>query len=226
MNQSATKTLIILTLTILGVLVIVVVYFLIKGQPKKQGNVNVTALKDAGSIISSTVKNLESFTETTIDPAKTQEFADQAETIVKLGQQAVDPLLEQITSSNWKVRWLTVYSLARLGQYADKATKEKIKTAFNNLIKDEPNIALKQQASTWLFSVGEKTTFDMVMECIQEDKIILFSDPPENLKDFCLNTLQYYTGQNFNNAQAWQDWWQKNKDNLTWSEKDNKYLLS
>lgn len=203
----------VLFLILLATILLIVTFLLFSA--KKPPLEEKKGVGGIGEEVSSVVKNFEALTAPALGEEQIAEMGDKAEEVIKLGETAVDPLLLQLSHQNIKVRWLAVYALARLGHEVSKKDKEKIAAAFQKFVAKEESLALKRQAATALVSFGDKEAIPLLIECLSGDEVLLFSEPPKSLDEFCLETLKFYTAQNFDYDQSlWQDWWQKNKEGL------------
>lgn len=205
MEAKSNKNLI--TAIIIGViliLLILVIYFFVfrekeaaDNQSTENKDINTQVSQTPQEQVLSTVKSLESLGTQTIDAEKVKEIGAQAESIIKLGDQAIDPLLQQTSNTNLQVRWLTVYCLARLGHETDQVKQTEIREALKKLVDSETNLALKRQAAAPVYGLGDKTVKPILEECASgEGDTILFSEPPESLNNLCARTLQYYNNTN------------------------------
>jgi len=216
------KSAIMLFIFIAVILLVVIFYFYFK----QKLNPPITEVKvDTNTLISNTVNDFEKITN--LKPGDDEQMAIQASGVIDRGDESIDPLIEQISNPDFKVRWLSIYSLALMShKNASPESIQKIIIAFQKAIPNETNISLKIQMETLLISLGQKEQFPMVINCLNEKGFVLFSYPQKKIKDFCFETLKYYLDKDFQyNISEWQNWWQKNQNNIFWNQAGQKFIV-
>jgi hypothetical protein len=201
MEEKSNKYLIIAVIIgVIAISLILAIYFFtgkekpaVEKQPAMNQNTNAVVIQTPEEQVLSTVKTLESFGIQTFDAEKVIQMGAQAESIIKLGDEAINPLLKQTSNPSLPVRWLTIYCLARLGHGASETNQTKIVQALKAFIDQEKVVTLKWQAAAAVYGLGEKSVKSILEECANgKDDVILFSEPPGSLNSLCTKTLQYY----------------------------------
>lgn len=148
-----------------------------------------------------------------------------AEEIIEMGDKAVPTLLDLTTDPDLKVRWASVYSLARLGHQVDEKTQESIISALKKVAEVDQSPVLKGEAGGALVSLGESAGIPALIESLVSEKPLLFMEPPQLLREFSLDVLKFYTDQDFGyDLVSWRKWWQENKENLIWDKEAKKFI--
>jgi len=92
---------------------------------------------------------------------------------------------------------------------------------------DDPEVSLRTIAAGALIGLGEPGSLPVLIEAMDSDEMLPFSDPPLPIWTFADSVLAHYTGIDFGiaagaedqhqaSAAAWRDWWEQNGGSLTW----------
>lgn len=148
-----------------------------------------------------------------------------AEEIIEMGEKVVPTLLDLTTDPDLKIRWASVYSLARLGHQVDEKTRESIISALKKVAETDQNNVLKGEAAAAIVSLGEITGIPVLIESLESPEILLFMEPPQLLREFSLDVLKFYTQKDFGyDLASWRGWWQGNEANLIWDKETKKFI--
>jgi len=147
------------------------------------------------------------------------------EKLSALGEIAIPALTKQIDSPISKNRYIAYRAVAIL---ADKVSPEKRKELLDILKKgltdSEPVLRLTN--SLLLLSFGEKDGIPIMITGFDYKDLIMDTEPPIMADSFAQIILNLYTNEVVaDNKLAWQDWWDKNKENIIWDEQQKKFII-
>ncbi|MBD3363516.1 hypothetical protein GF362_07410 [Candidatus Dojkabacteria bacterium] len=156
---------------------------------------------------------------------------DKVEELVDLGPQVIDSQIKLLESDDIYDEWTALYVLSRVGFYEDQKTRNKIieavKKEFNN---DNPHIRL--MAASVAFICGNSEGTDILIEGLSNEDMLILTEPPMPICQYCSTTLSYYFDQGFGDpcgndeiVKKWRDWWEKNKGFYTWDDEQKKYVI-
>ena len=109
-----------------------------------------------------------------------------AEDIVVMGYQYVPVLIELLQDDDLRVRWAAIYGLSRLAKEDDV---EGVSTGLN-----DPNLAIRVIAAATLLKLGDNRGKDILEDATTSNEILLYSHPPELIRDYATGVLDAYNG--------------------------------
>ena len=164
-------------------------------QPSPLGTVTAEAAVDA----------VESF-----DPAGEDPVARLDQVILSGGDFVPDlaPILEdEDTEPN--SRWAALYVIALLTD-----TDEEIAVLEPMLEDDDP--IFRVMAAGSLAGLGVTEALPVLIEGLSSDADLPFSEPPRPLSAYARATLEHYTGESFEDAADWWNWWDEVSPDISW----------
>lgn len=109
-----------------------------------------------------------------------------AEDIVAMGYQVVPVLIELLQDDDLRVRWAAIYGLSRLAKEDDV---EGVSTGLN-----DPSLAIRVIAAATLLKLGDNRGKDILEDATTSNEILLYSHPPELIRDYATGVLDAYNG--------------------------------
>ena len=166
-------------------------------QPSPLGTVTAETAVDA----------VESF-----DPAEEDSVAKLNEIASSGGDFVAElaPLFED-ADADPNSRWAALYLIA-LGTDTD----EEIAVLKPVLENDDPIFQVMAAGS--LAGLGVTESLPVLIEGLSSEEDLPFSDPPRPLSAFARATLEEYTGESFEDAADWEDWWDDVGADIRWED--------
>jgi HEAT repeat protein len=165
------------------------------GEPSPLGTVTAETAVDA----------VESF-----DPAGEDPVARLDQVILAGGDFVPDlaPILEdEDTEPN--SRWAALYVIALLTD-----TDEEI-AVLEPMLEDDDEI-FRVMAAGSLAGLGVTESLPVLIEGLSSESELPFSHPPRPLRAYARATLEHYTGESFEDAADWEDWWDEVSSDISW----------
>ena len=165
------------------------------GEPSPLGTVTAETAVDA----------VESF-----DPAGEDPVARLDQVILAGGDFVPDlaPILEdEDTEPN--SRWAALYVIALLTD-----TDEEI-AVLEPMLEDDDEI-FRVMAAGSLAGLGVTESLPVLIEGLSSESELPFSHPPRPLSAYARATLEHYTGESFEEAADWEDWWDEVSSDISW----------
>jgi hypothetical protein len=106
-------------------------------------------------------------------------------------------------------RWAALYVVALAADSPQEAE------ALRAMLTD-PEPIFRVHAAGSLARLGVVDALPVLIEGLDLEGGMPFSDPPLPVSDHARTTLEYYTGQSFPDAAGWRDWWEQTGEVLTW----------
>jgi hypothetical protein len=164
-------------------------------QPSPAGTVSAETAVDA----------VESF-----DPAEEDPVARLNEVVLAGGDFVPDlaPVFEN-EDADPNSRWAALYLIALLTDTdADIAV-------LTPVLEDEDEI-FRVMAAGSLAGLGVTESLPVLIEGLSSDAELPFSEPPRPLSAHARSTLEHYTGESFEDAADWEDWWDEVSSDIRW----------
>lgn len=106
-------------------------------------------------------------------------------------------------------RWAALYLIAHLTD-----TAEEIAVLQPVLEDDDP--IFRTMAAGSLAGLGVTDSLPVLIEALSSEAELPFSDPPRPLSAYARSTLEHYTGESFEDAADWEDWWNQVSADIRW----------
>ncbi|CAN5788394.1 hypothetical protein BH23CHL2_BH23CHL2_23550 [soil metagenome] len=119
---------------------------------------------------------------------------------------ALAPLLEDDDGAR---RWAALYVIALISN-----TPEEI--AVLQTVLDDPEPLYRLHAAGSLAARGVVEALPVLIESLELEADMPYSEPPLTAADHARTTLEHYTGQTFPDAAGWRAWWEQVGGDLTW----------
>ena len=137
--------------------------------------------------------------------------------LAELGVDAIPVLAELLEDSRVSVRWASVIGLSAIARRHDAASS--VHPHLRAALDDEA-IGVRVTAAELDIGLGDKAGFVVLIDSIDSDQQLRPSEPPTTVHTNSRRVLLFYTGQDFETEQAWQQWWDAHGDELDWSADD------
>jgi hypothetical protein len=118
------------------------------------------------------------------------------------------PMLED-TRADPNQRWAALYLVALMTD-----TEEEI-AVLTPVLQDDDEI-FRVMAAGSLAGLGVTESLPVLIEGLSSEADLPFSEPPRPLGDYARATLENYTGESFEDAGDWEDWWDEVESDITW----------
>jgi hypothetical protein len=164
-------------------------------QPSPLGTVTAETAVDA----------VESF-----DPAAEEPVALLDQVILAGGDFVPDlaPVLQD-EDADPNSRWAALYLIALLTD-----TDEEI-AVLEPMLEDDDEI-FRVMAAGSLAGLGVTDSLPILIEGLSSEAELPYSEPPRPLSAYARATLENYTGESFEDAADWEDWWDEVSSDITW----------
>jgi len=106
-------------------------------------------------------------------------------------------------------RWAALYLVALLTDSDEEIA------VLKPVLEDSDEI-FRAMAAGSLAGLGVTDALPVLIESLSSDQDLPFSDPPLPLSAHARLTLEHYTGESFDDAGGWQDWWDEVKGDIRW----------
>jgi hypothetical protein len=186
--------------TFLHIVVLFIAFSLLAGCPSKKTIENVTEVIEAFDGVNIHTLDLEK--------------------IVGIGKPAIPVLAEMLSSTDKSTRWAAVMSLSAIGHELN--VPYLVLADLKKACGDE-DISVRVTAAELVLSFGNESGLPILIAALVSDKIMQPSEPPTPVYTQVMSALMTYTTQSFSKMKDWQAWWDKNKGQLTWFGKDEKF---
>lgn len=166
-------------------------------QPSPLGTVTAETAVDA----------VESF-----DPAEEDPVARLDEVILAGGDFVPDlaPILEDEDTEPNR-RWAALYLIALLTDTDDEIA------VLKPMLEDDDEI-FRVMAAGSLAGLGVTESLPVLIEGLSSESELPFSHPPRPLSAHARSTLEHYTGESFEDAADWEDWWDDVSADIRWED--------
>ena len=118
------------------------------------------------------------------------------------------PLLED-EDAEPNQRWAALYLIAL-------ATDTDEEIAVLKPVLDDPEPIFQAMAAGSLAGLGVTDALPVLIEALSSDADLPFSEPPRPLSAYARLTLEHYTGESFDDAGGWEDWWDDAESGIRW----------
>ena len=208
----------------IGILIFVAVFVLLYLQLKKPEPEKEAELSPEEKTIS-IIKSAEP------DDLETPNPVDE---ILKIGPPALPALLDLLEDEDLSVRETSLDVLAYLQNELDKEKQKEIIPYLKKKF-DDFDSGVRVVAAATAVNLGEKSGIPVLIDCLRyEEYGILWSD--ESVSGYSNMVLKYRTDQDFgydeslppeekeSAIQKWTQWWETNKDSISWNEEQGKFI--
>lgn len=184
----------------LDILILLIAFTLLAGCPSSETVENVTELMEAFDGVNIHTLDLEK--------------------IVGIGKPAIPVLAWMLRSTDQSTRWAAVMSLSAMGHELN--VPHLVLADLKKACHDE-DISVRVTAAELVLSFGDESGLPVLIAALVSDRIMQPSEPPTPVYTQVMSALTTYTTQSFSTKKDWQDWWDKNKRQLTWSVEDETF---
>lgn len=142
--------------------------------------------------------------------------------LLNLGDVAINKLSELTDATDKMTRRKANIGLFFLAKQSAEL-KDKIIPILKKSLIDQ-DIQNRSHGAHLLVQLSEKDAIPVLINAFDYSNIYMISEPPIPLAYYAELTLTDFTDQNLGkNKNAWQSWWEENKNNLQWDEQDKKF---
>jgi len=139
-------------------------------------------------------------------------------------QQGISIVQKLINSKNKKDRYLGYVSISGLILQNPEKSDEFLPVLKKGL--NDSDASIRVQTAQLLLNLGEKQGFPVLINELDSEKIMIPSEPIMTISDYSYLILIEYAEFDYGkDQQRWQNWWEENKDVLTWNEKNKKFNI-
>lgn len=147
---------------------------------------------------------------------------EKVEKIKSYGADVIPLLAEMIRDSRKETRYIAYIALSGLTNRLPDQRLELISYLKNGLTDSDDTI--KVQVAQLLLVWGEKEAVPVLIEALDNDEIMVPSEPRTTLNYYAYLMLKDFTKADYQyNKQQWQNWWNKNQEKLTWDQEAEKF---
>jgi len=138
----------------------------------------------------------------------------------------VADLADLVNTEDSESRYNVYFALMLLGEKSESDRNEVLQILDAGLDDREPHI--NASIANFLIYYGEKKGLPVLIEKLDKkyNDVWMLSEPPLALPVYALKGLKRYTRQDFgNDINAWQTWWDENKDKLEWNDQRRCFII-
>jgi HEAT repeat protein len=106
-------------------------------------------------------------------------------------------------------RWAALYLIALLTDTDDEIA------VLKPMLEDDDEI-FRVMAAGSLAGLGVTESLPVLIDGLSSTAELPFSEPPRPLSAYARATLEHYTGESFEDAADWEDWWDEVSSDISW----------